>query len=776
VSPAAHLTRRLWPLLAIVLFLALAPGTSRAHSDKILERQQLNTGLRLRTDRGVLTVEPWQDGVVHVRFGTPGYPGNYNPAVVASPNTVAFRVGETQDAYTLSTARVTVRIRKADANITFTLPDNTPLLQEAERDAGLGAMLAFDTSTTLYGLGQHQNGLLDYSGHSIHLQQANTSVAVPMMVSPSGWGILWNNASVTDVDVAVPGAPHPLIIRSEAGPGVDYDFILGPEIDDIIRGYRWLTGDAPMMARWTWGLWQSKERYETQDQLLAIPTRYRQMGIPLDAVIQDWQYWPAGQWGSHQFDPARYPDPAAMVKAIHDLHAHTIISVWPRFDLDTQNLEELDEAHAAFTDVFNNVYPPGAGRWYDPWNPRGRELYWSQIMSHLGVLGFDGWWLDADEAELGGIPGEMREQSTAAGPGIGVTNSFPLQHTTAVALGMRRDQPGKRVFILSRSAYAGQQRNGVITWSGDIHGDWETLRRQIPAALNFSMSGLPYWSNDIGGFFPKADMSEADYAELFTRWHQFGVFNPMFRVHGTGRAKEVWTFDTQTQARLKQDIELRYRLLPYLYSTSWAVSARQKSLMRALAFDFRHDTRALAVADEYLFGPAFLVAPVLEPNARSREVYLPGNDTWFDFWSGRGLRGGQSTRAEVNLSTIPVFVRAGSIVPLGPVRQYADAPSDEPLELRVYPGRDGTFTLYDDAGDGYGYLQGERSTIVIDWNQRRGTLRIGARVGAYPGMPTLLPIKVTCGAAPQSRSVLIRYDGRAREVALNACAPRSVRP
>jgi len=755
--------------IVLVMSVAFGPRVSWAHRDSVHAREELPTGLRLQTDRGILTVEPWQEGIVHVRFGTAGYSGNYNPAVVAKPGGVNFRTAETPEAYTLSTSRLLVRISKADATIAFLLPDGTPLLEEAERDAGLGATASFKTTTALYGLGQHQNGLLNYSGHSIHLQQANADVAVPMMVSPNGWGILWNDASITDVDVAVPGAPRPLTIRSEAGPGVDYDFILGPEMDDVIRGYRWLTGDAPMMARWTWGMWQSKERYETQAELISIPARYRQMGIPIDAVIQDWQYWPANQWGSHRFDTARYPDPAKMVADIHDLHVHTIISVWPRFDLATDNLAQLNTAHAAFEDTFNNVYPPGLGRWYDPWNPQGREIYWSQIQRNLGVLGFDGWWLDADEAELGGVWGEMREQATAAGPGIAVTNSFPLMHTTAVHDGMRRDQPDKRVFILSRSAYAGQQRNAAITWSGDIRGNWETLRRQIPAALNFTMSGIPYWSNDIGGFFPQSGMSDADYAELFTRWHQFGVFNPMFRIHGTGRAKELWTFDPTTQQRLKQDIELRYRLLPYLYSTSWAVYSQQKSLMRALVFDFRHDAKARDITDEYLFGNAFLVAPVLEPGAKTRQIYLPGTDLWFDFRTGNPSRGGQQIESTVDLSHIPVFVRAGSIVPLGPVRPYADAPSDEPLELRVYPGHDGSFTLYDDAGDGYGYQRGEKSTIEVQWIERNRRLRIGARQGTYPGMPGAFAMKIVCASAPESASQLIRYDGRAREVSLQSC-------
>ncbi|HWT51449.1 MAG TPA: TIM-barrel domain-containing protein, partial [Caulobacter sp.] len=650
-----------------------------------------DSGLTLQTTgNNVLTIDLVSERAAHVRFGPRGFTGNYNPAVIASPAHVEFKLSETPDAVTLATSAFQVRVKRASAEVAFLTADGKPLLEEAGRDLSHGVSQTFSRpnggETVLYGLGQHQNGLLDYNGVTVRLQQANRDVGVPMMASPDGFGLLWNNAAVTEVDVALPTKP-PLVIRSEAGGGVDYHFIYGPDLDTVIGGYRALTGDAPMMARWTWGLWQSKERYATQDELLSVAARYRAMNAPFDAVVQDWQYWRPGQWGSHRFDPARFPDPAAMVKTLHDQNVHTVISVWARFDLGTDNTAELDKAGALYPKTYPNVYPAGQGRWYDAYDPKARALYWRQVMRELGTKDFDGWWLDASEAELGGNWGQMREVTTAAGPGAAVYNAYPLLHTTAVHEGMLRDQPTKRPFILTRSAYAGQQRNAAITWSGDTTGTWDVLRRQIPAALNFSLSGIPYWSADIGGFFG-GDPKDPAYAELFTRWYQFGVFNPMFRVHGTGKGKELWAFDEATQKILLDFDRLRYRLLPYIYSASWDVTSQRSTMMRALAFDFRDDPEALRIPDQYMFGKALLVAPVVQAKATARTVYLPGKDAWYDFWTGQKATGGQVVVAGADLSRIPLFVRAGSILPLGPVKPYADAPSSEPIELVVYPGRD----------------------------------------------------------------------------------------
>jgi alpha-D-xyloside xylohydrolase len=738
--------------------------------------RRLDSGLEVRTAQGVMTLEPWSDRIIHVRFATAaGWSNPYNSWVVGQPVKTAWRMGETADAWTLQTDALQVSIAKADGALSFLNSAGQTILAEGLNPrqtpaSGEGAVeQAFKTVTPVYGLGQHQTGMLDAWGSSVHLQQANRDVAIPMLVSPKGFGILWNNASVTDVEVGRDTARAPLIFHSEAGQGVDYDFIYGPNLDAVVGGYRQLTGDAPLMPRWMWGLWQSREHYTTQQEVLGVGARYRALGAPLDAVVQDWQYWPKDQWGSHRFDLSRYPDPKAMVAGLHRDHLHVAISVWPRFDLDTENLAELDRIHAAYPTVFRNVYPSGVGRWYDAYSAPGRALYWDQIQRNLGVLGFDAWWLDASEAELGGEWGQMRDLTTAAGPGRDVYNAYPLMHTTGVYQGALQDHPDKRPVILTRSAFAGQQRNAAITWSGDTTGDWRTFRRQIPAALNFSLSGIPYWSADIGGFFG-GDPKDPAYAELFTRWYEFAVFNPMFRVHGTGADKALWNFAPATQKTLLDYDRLRYRLLPYIYALSWDVTHNRGTMMRALAMDFQGDDKALEVGDQYMFGRALLVSPVVQPGAQTRTVYLPAGQDWYDFWTGQRLAGGQTLAVAADVSRIPVHVRAGSILPLGPVKPYADAPSDEPLELRVYPGRDGGFTLYDDAGDGSGYRRGEYAEIPLRWDDARQALQIGTQIGRYPGMPAGRRMRLVCGPAPTGRAVDVTYTGRAVQLHL-ACPP-----
>jgi alpha-D-xyloside xylohydrolase len=767
----AHATPRA-VVLATAVVLCTAAGAHAA--DPSSKATVTATGLQIETATGVLSLEPWAENIIHVRFAVGAAWSNpYNSWVISKPVHLTWTVDEVPDGWVLKTGTLQARVRKRDAALSFLDKTGAVLLKEGAEARRLPAdgagpvVQAFDTETPLYGLGQHQNGMLDYWGSTVHLQQANRDVAVPMMVSPHGFGVLWNNSSVTDVDVGQSAAPAPLVIRSEAGGGIDYEFIYGPELDQVIAGYRQLTGDAPLMPRWMWGLWQSRERYASQAELLDVGARYRALGAPLDVLVQDWQYWPSGQWGSHQFDPARYPDPKQMIAALHAEHLHAAVSVWPRFDLSTATLAELDRAGAVFPKVYPNVYPAGEGRWYDPFSPTGRAIYWSQIYRSLGSLGFDAWWLDASEAELGGRWGEMRDVSTTGGPGHDVYNAYPLMHTTAVYQGARHDMGRHRPVILTRSSFAGQQRNAAITWSGDTHGDWETFRRQIPAALNFSLSGIPYWSADIGGFFG-GDPKSPDYSELFTRWYAFAVFNPMFRVHGTGPGKELWAFPPETQKVLLSYDQLRYRLLPYIYSESWDVTHNRATMMRALAMDFRRDGRSLQITDEYMFGRALLVSPVVQAGAQVRTVYLPAGTAWYDFWTGAHRAGGQVISVEANLAKIPLHVRAGSILPLGPVKPYADARSDEPIEIRVYPGGDGVFVLYDDEGDGFGYEQGHYATVRFAWQDARRVLEIGSRQGRFPGMPVNQRLRIVCGAGG-AEPIEVLYAGKATTAALPDC-------
>jgi alpha-D-xyloside xylohydrolase len=746
---------------------SLAALATPALADSVQSARQIPTGLELRTEKGVLTVEPWSDSIVHVRFGATGYQGNYNPSVIATPGEVPFKLRQTPDAWLIVTPKLTARIAKATAAVSFTDARDAVLLQEAERSTGKGTVQAFATRTPIYGLGQHGNGLLDYSGTTVHLQQKNGDVAIPMMLSPQGFGILWNNASVMDVDVARPGDRDPLVVRNETGAGIDYHFILGPEADQVVAGYRWLTGDAPMMPRWSWGFWQSREHYENQEWVLGVARTYRAMGVPIDAVVIDWQHWQPGDWGAHRFAPARFPDPAAMVREAGAMHVRLPVSIWARFDPDTANAKELDAAGGLFPPTYKNVYPYGFGRWYDAWNPKARAIYWDQIRRSYGGQGFRAWWLDASEPELGGEWGQLRQLTTAAGPGAEVFNSYPLLHTTGVHDGMRRDMPDERVMILTRSAYSGQQRNGALTWSGDTQGSWDSLRKNVAGALNFTMSGIPYWSADIGGFFG-GDNHDRAYADLFNRWEQFAIFTPQFRVHGVQPGKEIWNWDGDIQPLLIGNVKLRYRLLPYIYSLSWDVTHNRGTMMRALAFDFRGDPKALAQTDEYMFGRALLVAPVLEKGALKRRTYLPAGASWYDFFSGKRFAGGQTIEADAPPSHIPVFARAGSIVPVGPVKPYADALSDEPIELRIYPGANGAFALYDDAGNGYGYEKGEYSLVRLTWTDRAHALTLANREGSYAGMPSAIHFSVVCGGVP-AVSAPVTYSGKAMTVPLPAC-------
>jgi alpha-D-xyloside xylohydrolase len=650
-----------------------------------------------------------------------------------------------------------------------------------------GQKFVLDSEEGIYGLGQHpEKGSMDYVGNCVQLRQENTKVAIPVLLSSKGYALLWDNPAITAVDI---GKTDKGTISwfSDAGFGVDYYVMAGPTPNEAIAQYRWLSGTAPLFGKWVWGFWQSRERYKSQEEILGVVSEYRKRGIPFDGIVQDWQYWPplnretaGGGWGSHEFDPSRYPDPVAMIKGVHDQNAHLLISVWPKFDVTDKkvsipDLRELEAVGGAYDRVIPFVYPVGQGKWYDPFNDKARSVYWGQISKKLFNLGVDAWWLDASEAELSGNWGEFNDFKTGKGPGALVYNAYPLEHTRAVYEGQRAENPDKRVMILTRSAYAGQQRYGSITWSGDITARWEIFRNQIPAGLNFTASGIPYWNTDIGGFFgnhPK----DPKFVELFTRWFEFGAFCPMFRVHGTDDPKEVWRFDEPTQAILKDFINLRYHLIPYIYSVSWMVTHDGYTMMRPLVMDFPGDAQARKVPDQFLFGPSLMVSPVTAPGVQGRPVVLPSGCKWTDFWTGTSFEGGTTLQAEAPIGTMPIHVRAGSILPYGPSIQYATEKPGDPIELRVYPGGDGDFTLYDDQNDGYGYEKGLCSTIPLHWDDAKQTLTLGERQGQYPGMPARRIFRIVrVGSGHGSGLQLsehpnaeVNYNGKKAEVTLSA--------
>jgi alpha-D-xyloside xylohydrolase len=772
-------------LLLLVCSVGLT-AISTAAPKPVASVQKDSDGVTLKLKPGILKLRVFSPRVVEVVY-VPGdlLPKTKSLSVIGKPMATAWKLNETTNEISLRTGELTVRVNRESGAVSFC--DKTGKIILAEKaDGGKSLTPAhvgnidtlqseqsfeFPADEAIYGLGQHPDAPMNYCGAKLHLQQENRIVAVPVLVSSRGYGVLWDNPAVTDVDA---GATDKALLSwtSEAADTINYYFIYGPDLNDVIASYRHLTGVAPMFPKWTFGFWQCRERYETQKQLLDVVAEYRKRHIPFDGIIQDWQYWTNGGWGSHEFDTNRYPDPAGMVKKVHEANAHIIISVWPRFDLGLKNLALLEKANATYPLVYPNVYPKGEGKWYDPFNPAGRLLYWKFLSEHLFARGFDGWWMDASEAELGGKWGEMRDVMTGSGSGAKVFNAFPLMHSTGVYQGQRAETAEKRAFILTRSAFAGQQRNAAVTWSGDTHGTWEIFRQQIPAGLNFVASGIPYWNTDIGGFFG-GNPADAKYAELFTRWFQFGTFCPMFRVHGTGKPKEMWRFNEETQKILIHYDQLRYHLLPYIYSVSWMVTSDDYTTMRPLVMDFRADTNVFNIPDQFMFGPAMMACPVTKAGAANRSVYLPAGTAWTDFWTGRTYPGGQTVEAASPIETMPLFIRAGSIIPYGPAIEYASQKSD-PIELRVYRGANGEFTLYEDEGDNYNYEKGRYATISIKWNDTTHMLTIGKRKGKFSGMLKEHTFRIVwvstdhgAGISPtETPDIVVKYTGHALQVPL----------
>jgi len=744
--------------IAGILALPLAPAWAAVTAAK-----KLSDGAQYTVDGGTLRVEFWSPEIVRVTYAaTNEVPALKSLSVVAKPEKAGLTRQENDQAFILATSDIKVKIDKLTGAVSFLDADGHLVLQEAAQGRSIaparvagaavtscGQSFELATDEGIYGLGQHQRGVWNYSsGGNVRLAQANTDVGIPVITSSKGYMMLWDNPAVTTISTTSAGDTNSnqKVLRwsSEAGNAIDYYFCYGDgTIDTAMKAYRHLTGDAPLMPEWELGFWQCKERYASQEELLGVATKLRELKVPVDGIIQDWQYWPPGTntWGSHLFDPARYPDPAGMFKELHAMNYHVLISVWAKFDLGSDNSKELNAVGGMFPQVTTYAFPPGHGQWYDPFATIGRQTYWKQMRDELFSKGADGWWLDAPEPEIGGMG--FRNYTTPLGPGYEVYNAYPLMHSTGIYQGQRATTDQKRVVILTRSAYAGQQRNSAITWSGDIQGTWEVLKNQIPAGLNFSLSGIPYWNTDTGGFFGNrsagnGDPSNPRYQELFSRWFQFSAFCPMFRVHGSyglNPGKEFWRFDEKTQGILRNYLDLRYRLLPYLYSTAWQITSDGTTFMRPLVMDFPKDPQVLGIGNQYLFGPAIMVTPVTTAGATTQSVYLPAAGApWYNFWTGATSPAGQSVEAAAPVETVPLFVKPGSIIPMGPFLQYSSEKPADPIELRIYRGADGKFTLYEDEHDNYNYEKGKYATIPISWNDAKHTLEIGKRSGGFPGM------------------------------------------
>ena len=674
---------------------------------------------------------------------------------------VDFSIKENDNGIIITTKKLEIRVDRNTGKIIFRDTSNSTILEEADRKifpAEVSGEKAFNIkqgfiwskNEALYGLGQHQEGVMNWRGHYVELFQHNMRAVVPFLLSTKGYGILWDNYSYTKFN----DSRYESCLWSEAADAINYYFIYGPRLDAVISGYRTITGKAPMFPKWAFGYIQSKERYKTQEELLSIAAEYRQRKIPMDVLVQDWQYWPDGMWGQKSFDKSRFPDPPAMMKQLHkDYNTHLMISVWPSMAAESADYQEMAK-HPGF------LYSDSERSYYDAFNEKARELYWRQANEGLFRYGIDAWWTDATEPELAGwdfCSDHFRElMKPHIGSGARYMNAYSLMQSKGIYENQRKTTLQKRVFNLTRSCYAGQQRYAAATWSGDVVANWDVFKAQIPAGLNFCMSGVPYWTTDIGGFFVQsaqvgelgrglwgrngsfdAGLSDDNYRELYVRWFQYGAFCPLFRAHGTDVPREIWRFgrpgDWAYDALLKFD-QLRYRLMPYIYSTAWMVTNDGYTLMRGLAMDFRQDSRVFDIADQFMFGPSLMVNPVTAPKATYRNVYLPTGSDWYNFWTGKKYSGGQTIPVPTPIDQIPLFVKAGSIIPMGPVIQYAAEKPDAPIELRIYPGANGAFNLYEDENDNYNYESGEYTIIPIVYNEDSHTLTIEQRKGQFSGM------------------------------------------
>jgi alpha-D-xyloside xylohydrolase len=877
--------------------------------------------------------------------------------VIAQPQPATLAVSESADTLDIASTGLRVVVDKRTGALAFHRADGSLLTREranaelvrhevaGEPTYSVSQTFALGDDESLYGLGQYDQPYMDYRGRDVLMVQTNIGIVVPFMVSTRRYGLLWDAYS----KMMFADGPQGATFRAESAPaGVDYYLVAGSTMDEVIAGYRHLTGAAPMFPKYAFGLFMSKERYPTQQRLLEVVRRFRKERFPLDTIVQDWQYWGGakngvwdGNWSGMVWDRERYPDPAGMARTLHQLNTRLMVSIWPSVGNDTALAHELDAKGLRFEPLH---WISKRARIYDAFSAEGRAIYFKHVKQGLLDIGVDALWMDGTEVEVGGAahdPAEVEADikhlgRNAMGDFTRYLNVYSLPTTRGVYEGQRAspDLGDKRVVTLTRSAWAGQQRYAAMPWSGDTTASWATLRAQIAGGLNVSMAGLPYWTQDTGGFFVNALGGERDaaYRELFARWNQFGIFNPVYRIHGTSIEREPWVFkalDPAVYRSIRRAAELRYRLLPYVYSLAWASTHEGYTMMRGLAMDFPDQQALRKVDDAYMFGPAFLVQPITKPMFhadlppaltvpatqlrttgglpglevayfegtnfdkpagrtvdaqvqhdwpapplgspppglagvenfsarwqgelvaaedgeheigvegddgfrlwlddrlvvedwkegparygstrialrkgqalrvridyyqkggnrvlrlawrppseqralagyeraldRSQATPLPAGSDWYDFWTGRRHAGGSNTSRRYPIDEFPLFVRAGAIVPLGPVVQYTNEKPDAPYEIRVYPGADGRFTLYDDDGETYRYERGEYMTTAFAWDDAARTLRIGERAGGYPRMPKQREMRVRLMAAGGGRDQVktVVYTGHVVDV------------
>lgn len=772
------------------------------------------------------------------------------------PGENAWTVRETPDSIQVDTEELRAVYDKRSENLRFCEQrTGSEILREKEAhftqtsSSGIEQIFHTTEEERISGLGQQADGACNYKGRFVHLSQFNIISAVPHLISTNGYGLLWNNCSLTEINrrktpcplqfnpytktsstVFTPeqtgeyvwileklnknlgyedlivniggqtviergtswhanyytgtvrleaGRAYPIFVNatanlyyqppsqqketsvwSEAGSGIDYCVLYGPEPEQIIRDYRQLTGDSPLFPKWAYGYWQSKECYHTGQEILDIVAEHRRRGHPIDAIVQDWQYWGDFGWNALEFSPDYAENIEDVVESLHKQNVHFMVSVWPNFGESEKNQAYREFKSKGF--LMDDKALKGIGdytaalqgfrkNYYDVWNPEAREALWRRMEEGLFRKGVDAWWLDATEPNLWSLQGAYHMYETCRGPASRWLNAYTLAHSRGIWEHQRQADDTKRVFILSRTGFTGIQKYATAVWSGDTWGSWQTFRRQIADGLQYSLSGLPYWTSDIGGF-SSAGCDSPEYRELYIRWFQFGAFCPIFRAHGTRCPREVWQFGEETEKILHRYLMLRYRLLPYIYSLAWQITRYQQTMMRCLWMDFRTDRRTWGISDQYLFGPSLMICPVTEKGARSREVYLPAGNGWYDFWTNRYSAGGAAVTADAPLDTLPIFVKAGSILLTGPESMHTC--EENPVEIRVYRGRNAEFVWYRDRGDGYAYEDGEYAEVQIQWNEQSRELKLCPRHSGYStqGQKFFVTVRNPDGTAQTSKT------------------------
>ena len=744
-------------------------------------------------------------------------------SVIAKPNKSEVRIATSDNnRIVMKSPVLTVTLNTENGIITYAKTDGSILLKENENSKPFTPMKDADRDTYtvyqgfitdkeegLYGLGQLQNGQMMQRNMSKLLIQGNIEDVSPIFQSTKGYGVFWDNYSATTYT----DNENETSFSSEVGDCIDYYFMYGGSADGVIAQVRALTGEVPMMPLWSYGFMQSKERYKSQEETVGVVKKYRELGIPLDCIIQDWQYWGHNYlWNAMDFRNPSFDNPKAMIDSIHGMNAHMMISIWSSFGPATKPYRTLDKEGLLFNMETwpqsgiegwppNMEYPSGV-RVYDCYNPKARDIYWDYLNKCIFQLGMDGWWMDSTEPDHFNWQESDFNRQTYLGSYRSVRNAYPLMTVGGVYDHQRTETSDKRVIILTRSGFLGQQRYASNVWSGDVQSSWDMFRKQITAGLNFSLTGMPHWNSDLGGFFAGSYNTNGNtsatrnpmYQELYVRWLQFGVFCPMMRSHGADTPREFFWYGKAGEPvydALVDAVKLRYSLLPYIYSTAWEVSHRQSTFMRALYMDFLNDKNTWKIGNEYMFGKAFLVAPVLHAQytpeqkqnilkenegwnkttnnqvnlslnvdftqSKEMEVYLPSGNKWYNYWTNEDFDGGQKLKIKTSLDRIPLFVRAGSIIPIGPDVQYTNEKKWDNLIINVYPGADGTFTLYEDEGDNYNYESGAYTEIQMKWNDTKRILTIDARKGEYNGMLTKRNFTIRTA---DGKEKIITYSGK----------------